>query len=100
MIEKPLILKTGNEKYKDSLDELRRNSHVWIVSENSENIIILDKGRIESFDAVGSELVGIPQLAEPPFLRGAAISYVVRQMAIGAKVSFGRYYLRLDNILK
>lgn len=60
----------------------------------------LDKRLVESFDVVGSELAGIPQLAESSFLRGAAISYVVRQMAIGTNVPSGRYYLRLDNILK
>ena len=54
----------------------------------------------DSFKLVGLKLAGIPQLAESSFLRGAALAYLVRQIANGKKVSSGRYYLKLDNILK
>ncbi|MBI2591061.1 MAG: ThiF family adenylyltransferase [Candidatus Brennerbacteria bacterium] len=60
----------------------------------------LTKRLRESFLLVGSRLAGIPQLAESSFLRGAALSYLVRQITIGKKVPSGRYYLKLDNVLK
>lgn len=53
-----------------------------------------------SFDIVGTRLVGIPQIAESSFLRGAVVCYVVRQIAIGARVPSGRYHLRLDTLIK
>lgn len=52
----------------------------------------------ESFEDVGSKLAGIPQIAESSFLRGAAISYVVRQIAQGNKIRSGRYNLNMDKI--
>ncbi len=55
---------------------------------------------VSSFSLVGTKLAGIPQIAESSFLRGAAISYVVRQIAVGAKVPSGRYYLCLDDALR
>ena len=54
----------------------------------------------DSFKLVGLKLAGIPQLAESSFLRGAALAYLVRQIANGKKVSSGRYYLKLDDFLK
>lgn len=61
--------------------------------------VLLTKRLRQSFHLVGSSLAGIPQLAESSFLRGAALCYFVRQIAIGKKVHSGRYELRLDSIL-
>jgi tRNA A37 threonylcarbamoyladenosine dehydratase len=52
----------------------------------------------ESFDMVGSELAGIPQIAESSFLRGAAIAYAVRQIAQGASIKSGRYNLNMEKV--
>ena len=54
----------------------------------------------ESFLQVGTKLAGIPQLAEASFLRGAVLSYVVRQLATGKKVNSGRYHFRLNYLFK
>lgn len=54
----------------------------------------------KSFLEVGVRLVGIPQLAESSFLRGAALCWLVRKIATGEKVPSGRYSLRLDALLK
>lgn len=59
----------------------------------------LTKRLRDSFPLVGRKLVSIPQLAESSFLRGAALSYFVRQMAVGGKISSGRYYLNLDQVI-
>ena len=53
-----------------------------------------------SFALIGSQLSGIPQLAESSFLRGAVIAYCVRQLATGDDLPSGRYYLELDRIIK
>lgn len=53
----------------------------------------------DSFPLVGRKLASIPQLAESSFLRGAALCYFVRQVAVGKKISSGRYYLNLDQIV-
>ena len=58
----------------------------------------LTKRLRNSFPLVGRKLASIPQLAESSFLRGAALCYFVRQIAIGKKVSSCRYYLNLDQI--
>lgn len=60
---------------------------------------LLTKRLRQSFHLVGSSLAGIPQLAESSFLRGAALCYLVRQIAVGKKVPSGRYELRLDSFL-
>ena len=53
---------------------------------------------VKSFTLVGSQLAGIPQLAESSFLRGAAISYFVRQIIQGEKIKSGRYNLKLSDV--
>ncbi|MBI2450750.1 MAG: ThiF family adenylyltransferase [Parcubacteria group bacterium] len=60
----------------------------------------LTKRLQDSFRLVGSKLAGIPQIAESSFLRGAALCYFVRQIATGKKVPSGRYYLKLDSVIK
>lgn len=60
----------------------------------------LTKRLRDSFKLVGSKLAGIPQIAESSFLRGAALCYFVRKIANKEKVSSGRYYLKLDSIIK
>jgi hypothetical protein len=52
----------------------------------------------ESFKYVGSKLAGIPQIAESSFLRGASISYFVRQIAQGADIKSGRYIIKLSDV--
>ncbi|MFC1598112.1 ThiF family adenylyltransferase [Patescibacteria group bacterium] len=54
----------------------------------------------DSFQLIGSELAGIPQLAESSFLRGAVISYFARQIATSASVPSGRYYLNMDSMIE
>ena len=54
----------------------------------------------QSFPLVGKKLVAVPQLAEGTFLRGAAICFFTRQIATGKKAPSGRYYLKLDSIIK
>ena len=51
-----------------------------------------------SFLKVGKTLAGIPQIAESSFLRGAAICYVVRQIASRAKMPSGRYFIHLEDL--
>jgi len=58
----------------------------------------LHKRLVKSFALVGKTLAGIPQLAESSFLRGAAVTYVVRQIVTGRSMRSGRYILRLDGI--
>lgn len=53
-----------------------------------------------SFPLVGRRLAGIPQLAESSFLRGASLSYVIRQILTGAKAASGRYAVRLDTPIR
>lgn len=50
-------------------------------------------------DAFMGKLAGIPQLAESSFLRGAVICYAVRQITLGKKMSSGRYFLNLTDII-
>lgn len=60
----------------------------------------LTKRLRDSFKLVGSKLAGIPQIAESSFLRGAALCYFVRKIANKEKIPSGRYYLKLDSIIK
>lgn len=59
----------------------------------------LTKRLQDSFKLVGKKLASIPQLAESSFLRGAAVTFFVREIILGRKVKSGRYNLRMDNIL-
>lgn len=61
---------------------------------------ILVKELRESFDRVGIDLAGIPQLAEATFLRGATLAYFTRKILMGAKIPSGRYNFGLDRIIK
>ncbi len=54
----------------------------------------------KAFLLVGSRLAGIPQIAESSFLRGAALCYFARQIAVGARVPSGRYILQMDSIIR
>ncbi len=58
----------------------------------------LTKRLRNSFNLVGTKLVGIPQIAESSFLRGAAVAYCVRQIVTGEKLTSGRYFLKLSDI--
>ncbi len=53
---------------------------------------------VRSFHLVGSKLAGIPQLAESSFLRGAALSYVVRRIISGKEMKSGRYDLNMEKV--
>lgn len=89
----------------------KRIQEIELKKENFQEIIALlrdfvgadrfiSKRISQCFPLVGKKLAGIPQLAEGTFLRGAAICYFARQIAIGKKVSSGRYYLKLDSLIK
>jgi hypothetical protein len=52
----------------------------------------------EAFLKIGTELAGIPQVATSSFIRGAAVSYVVRQIASGSALPSGRYRVQLDEL--
>ncbi|PIZ95881.1 MAG: hypothetical protein COX81_00080 [Candidatus Magasanikbacteria bacterium CG_4_10_14_0_2_um_filter_37_12] len=54
----------------------------------------------QSFDRIGVDLAGIPQLAEATFLRGAVLTYVVRKIFTDGNISSGRYNFCLDGIIK
>jgi hypothetical protein len=53
----------------------------------------------QSFDLVGKRLASIPQISESSFLRGAVLCYFAREIALGGKVSSGRYFLNFDTML-
>jgi hypothetical protein len=53
----------------------------------------------KSFDLVGKELAGIPQISESSFLRGAVLSYFARQIALKNNIKSGRYILNLDSLV-
>lgn len=52
-----------------------------------------------SFDLVGKKLVGIPQISESAFLRGAVLCYFAREIALNGSTPSGRYFLNLDSII-
>lgn len=54
---------------------------------------------VASFAKLGTELVGIPQLAESSFLRGAAICHAARLIITGS-VDSGRYTMDLEDIMR
>lgn len=51
----------------------------------------LDARLLDSFGKFGSELVGIPQLAESSFMRGAALCYAAKAIILGRPLPSGRY---------
>lgn len=53
-----------------------------------------------SFDKVGKTLIGIPQLSEASFLRGAVLTSVARSILLGNEVHSGRYTIQLSDIWK
>lgn len=54
----------------------------------------------ESFDLVGSQLAGIPQIAESSFVRGAALAWFTRNIMTGQNyVPSGRYFIELEKVI-
>jgi len=51
----------------------------------------LDARLLDSFGKFGDELIGIPQLAESSFIRGAALCYAAKAIILGRPLSSGRY---------
>lgn len=51
----------------------------------------LDPRLVDSFGKFGSELIGIPQLAESSFMRGAALCYAAKAIILGRPLASGRY---------
>ena len=51
----------------------------------------LDSRLLDSFEAFGRSLVGIPQLAESSFLRGAALCYAAKAIILKRPLPSGRY---------
>ncbi|MHB1163557.1 MAG: ThiF family adenylyltransferase [Minisyncoccota bacterium] len=60
----------------------------------------LDPRLVDSFSKFGNELVGIPQLAESSFLRGAALCYAAKAIVLGRPLSSGRYAFSFSNQLQ
>lgn len=58
----------------------------------------LTKRLRQSFLQVGSELGGIPQIAEASFMRGAVLCYAVRQIVLGSRAPSGRFLVNLIDI--
>lgn len=56
----------------------------------------LDSRLVDSFSSVGKTLVGIPQLAESSFLRGAVICHFAKKILLKENVLSGRYKILLD----
>jgi hypothetical protein len=52
----------------------------------------------DSFKEVGVSLIGIPQLAEASFLRGAALAHATRDILIGEGAASGRYAFGLSTL--
>ncbi|OGZ07387.1 MAG: hypothetical protein A3C93_03040 [Candidatus Lloydbacteria bacterium RIFCSPHIGHO2_02_FULL_54_17] len=52
----------------------------------------------DSFDKVGKTLIGIPQLAEASFLRGAVLAHAIRDILLGVPVESGRYAFGLSQL--
>jgi len=59
----------------------------------------LAKRLVDAFPQVAKTLAGIPQIATSSFMRGAAVSYVVRQIVTGADMPSGRYAFRISDLL-
>jgi tRNA A37 threonylcarbamoyladenosine dehydratase len=55
---------------------------------------------VAAFPEVGKSIVGIPQLATSSFLRGGAVSYVVRQIVTGGEMPSGRYAFRISDLMQ
>ncbi|OGZ05141.1 MAG: hypothetical protein A2845_02370 [Candidatus Lloydbacteria bacterium RIFCSPHIGHO2_01_FULL_49_22] len=51
-----------------------------------------------SFQEVGETLIGIPQLAEASFLRGAVLAHACRGILLGEEVKSGRYAFGLSDL--
>ncbi len=51
----------------------------------------LDARLVDSFSKFGTSLVGIPQLAESSFMRGAALCYAAKAIILGRPLPSGRY---------
>ncbi|MDR3546939.1 MAG: ThiF family adenylyltransferase [Candidatus Pacebacteria bacterium] len=55
---------------------------------------------VSSFAAFGDTLVGIPQLAESSFMRGAALCYAAKAIILGRPLPSGRYTFSFSDQLK
>ena len=51
----------------------------------------LDPRLVDSFSRFGSDLIGIPQLAESSFMRGAALCYAAKAIILGRPLPSSRY---------
>ena len=91
---KPSIIKAIK---KGSLDTIPMKQRV-LMARDFMGVKFLTKRLNDSFQLVGTNLAGIPQIAESSFLRGAAVAYCVRQIVTGKKLLSGRYFLNLSDI--
>ncbi|HVW82510.1 MAG TPA: ThiF family adenylyltransferase [Candidatus Paceibacterota bacterium] len=60
----------------------------------------LDSRLVDSFAKFGTELVGIPQLAESSFMRGAALCFAAKAIILGRPLPSGRYSFSFAEQLK
>ena len=58
----------------------------------------LTKRLNKSFDLIGKKLVGIPQIADVSFLRAGIITFFVREILLGKRISSGRYLLNVEKL--
>lgn len=58
----------------------------------------LSERLVSSFDEVGKSLIGIPQLAEASFIRGAALTHACRDILLGENIQSGRYAFGLSQL--
>lgn len=119
----PVVMVTGNgEKIILDIERYDRDPNLKILngklSQDVQNDIklrkyeqsVLDFGRLcqdfigkrylttrlrKSFTMLGKDLVGIPQIAEVSFLRGAALALIVRRLALGDKNVSGRHIISI-----
>lgn len=61
---------------------------------------VLEKRLIDSFEKFGDSLVGIPQLAESSYLRGAALCYAAKAIILGRELPSGRYAFSFSSHLQ
>lgn len=53
----------------------------------------------QSFDLIGKKIVGIPQISEASYLRGAVVCNILRNL-IGENIKSGRYHFNLSDLFK
>lgn len=85
------ILNATDEKYIDPA--VFSQLALQLVGED-----VVDATLLNSFELVGTELNGIPQLAETSYRRGFVLTTVTKRILLGARVESGRYLYNCEPI--